>query len=395
MKEDKNIPELRFPEFVDGWKKTTIKNVFNIFNGYAFKSSDSKDYGCRWIKIADVGINRINNDTKSFLPQHFLQKHKKFLLTDGDYIVALTRPILGGKLKIAKIDGDTNGSLLNQRVGKLITKNNVEFVFQTLQQRALIAKIENRIAGSDPPNLSPYEINSLKIHIPSLPEQTKIANFLTTVDERINLLTQQQEKLEHYKKGLMQQIFSQQLRFKDDNGKAFPEWEEKKVMDVFQVTRGYVLAVTKMKPESDNKYRFPVYSSQTKNNGLTGYYDTSLYENAITWTTDGANAGDVKYRAGKFYCTNVCGVLISSDGHANECIAAMLNAVTHKHVSYVGNPKLMNGVMGNIKISFPSVSEQQKIAAFLSSIDQKIELVSSQIEHTKSWKKGLLQQMFV
>ena len=140
---------------------------------------------------------------------------------------------------------------------------------------------------------------------------------------------------------------------------------------------------------------YPVYSSQTNINGLSGYFSNYLYENSITWTTDGANAGEVNYRIGKFYCTNVCGVLISSEGYANACVAAMINAVSKKYVSYVGNPKLMNGVMGKIKISFPCVTEQTKIANFLTAIDDKITQTKTQLAAVKQYKQGLLQQMFV
>jgi type I restriction enzyme S subunit len=139
---------------------------------------------------------------------------------------------------------------------------------------------------------------------------------------------------------------------------------------------------------------YPVYSSQTKNNGLAGYYSTYLYEDAITWTTDGANAGDVNYRAGRFYCTNVCGVLISNDGCANTCLAELIGSVAKKHVSYVGNPKLMNGVMAKITIPVPSHEEQQKIAECLSSLDTLLAWQSRQIATLQQQKKGLMQGLF-
>ncbi|WP_419593493.1 restriction endonuclease subunit S, partial [Thiolapillus sp.] len=137
----------------------------------------------------------------------------------------------------------------------------------------------------------------------------------------------------------------------------FPEfreagaWEEKEVGEIFKVTRGEVLSMRLVSDMPSETTPYPVYSSQTKNNGLSGYYSDFLYENAITWTTDGANAGDVNYRPGKFYCTNVCGVLINNDGYANVFIAELLNTITRKHVSYIGNPKLMNGVMAKIKVT--------------------------------------------
>lgn len=106
-----------------------------------------------------------------------------------------------------------------------------------------------------------------------------------------------------------------------------------------------------------------------------GYYTNYLYENAITWTTDGANAGDVNYREGKFYCTNVCGVLLSNEVEASQMIAEALSKVTKNHVSYVGNPKLMNNVMSNIPISYTTNNyERKKISILFTKIDYLITL---------------------
>ncbi len=143
-----------------------------------------------------------------------------------------------------------------------------------------------------------------------------------------------------------------------------------------------------------DEFPYPVFSSQTKNNGISGYYSDFLYENAITWTTDGANAGDVNYRSGKFYCTNICGVLINHDGYANAFSAALINSVSRKYVSYVGNPKLMNGVMSRIIVPFPSLKEQQKIADCLTSLDELIKSESQKVETLEEHKKGLMQQLF-
>ena len=172
------------------------------------------------------------------------------------------------------------------------------------------------------------------------------------------------------------------------------EWEVKKIGDIFRITRGNVLSMMAVSESPSPEYPYPVYSSQTKNDGLSGYYSDYLHEDSITWTTDGANAGDVKYREGRFYCTNVCGVLISEDGHANSFVAELLNTVTKKHVSYVGNPKLMNGVMAQIQIPFPKIEEQRKIADCLASLDDLIRAGEAQLVALKDHKKGLMQQLF-
>ena len=138
------------------------------------------------------------------------------------------------------------------------------------------------------------------------------------------------------------------------------------------------------------EYEFPVYSSQTKSDGLLGYFDSYLYENAITWTTDGANAGTVHYRDGKFYCTNVCGVLLNEDGYANRCTAAILGSVSKKYVSYVGNPKLMNNIMSEIPIVIPSLKEQYKIDSLIAVLDKRIKAQQMIISHLKKYKRGVM-----
>ena len=237
-------------------------------------------------------------------------------------------------------------------------------------------------------------LKQVVFYLPSLPEQTKIAHFLCTVDDKIQNQEDKITHLENIKKGFMQKIFSRKIRFKDDSGEDFPEWEEKKIKDVFKITRGYVLSANNVEKNINKEYIYPVYSSQTKDKGLLGYYNEYLYEDAITWTTDGANAGTVHFRRGKFYCTNVCGVLISENGYANKCIAEMINRISKKYVSYVGNPKLMNNIMAEIKIDLPCLKEQQKISDILSLLDEKIDTDKETLEHLKQLKKGLLQQMF-
>ena len=136
-----------------------------------------------------------------------------------------------------------------------------------------------------------------------------------------------------------------------------------------------MLATSETAPIKNEIMSYPVYSSQTKDNGLMGYYKDYLYENAITWTTDGANAGTVNYRPGKFYCTNVCGVLLTDKYDACQMIAEAINNVAKSYVSYVGNPKLMNNVMSNIAVNLPNnQNEREKISEFFQYIDQLITL---------------------
>ena len=172
-------------------------------------------------------------------------------------------------------------------------------------------------------------------------------------------------------------------------------WEQRKVAEMFKITRGYVLAAPLTDENPSDAKPYPVYSSQTKDNGLMGYYKDYLYEDAITWTTDGANAGTVNYRSGKFYCTNVCGVLLADKVTPNQMIAEALNNVAKGHVSYVGNPKLMNNVMAEITISLPtSEKEREAISAFFDQIDNLITLHQRKYDRLKNVKKSMLEKMF-
>ena len=172
-------------------------------------------------------------------------------------------------------------------------------------------------------------------------------------------------------------------------------WEQRKVSELFRVTRGYVLAATQTETTKTDEKPYPVYSSQTKDKGLMGYYKDYLYEDAITWTTDGANAGTVNYRAGKFYCTNVCGVLLSNEVKANQMIAEALNSVAKGYVSYVGNPKLMNNVMADIVIQIPTQAEErEQLSSFFAKLDNLITLHQRKFEKLTNVKKSMLEKMF-
>ncbi|NCB49434.1 MAG: restriction endonuclease subunit S [Alphaproteobacteria bacterium] len=172
-------------------------------------------------------------------------------------------------------------------------------------------------------------------------------------------------------------------------------WEQRKLGEVYKVTRGYVLASTETSDKKNAENPYPVYSSQTKDNGLMGYFKNYLYSDAITWTTDGVNAGTVRFRKGKFYCTNVCGVLLSDEGVANKMTAEALNKIAWRYVSKVGNPKLMNNIMAQIEFKLPiSLKEQTKISQFFDSLDDLITLHQRKLDKLSNIKKALLEKMF-
>ena len=405
-------PALRFKEFEGEWSKETLQGTCKKAISYGIvQTGEYEEGGIACVRVVDLTKKVTKRSDMICTTKKISDSYSKTVLEENELMLALRGEI--GLVKL--VTKELVGANLTRGVARLSTfENNYssEFIMWLLHSESVIKDINKRVNGSALKEIPLSGLRKVKLTYPSLPEQQKIASFLSAVDKKIQQLTKKKALLDRYKKGVMQQLFSStgsghrsgKLRFKDDtstslgagNGNAYPDWEEKRVEDFMEVTRGHVLAVPSMNQVQDTNYKYPVYSSQTKNNGLTGYYTEYLFSDSITWTTDGANAGEVKYRVGKFYCTNVCGVLKSNEGYANLCIAELLNTISRRYVSYVGNPKLMNNIMAKIKLSIPSsIKEQQKIAAYLSSIDTKIEAVKSQITQTQIFKKGLLQQLFV
>ena len=403
-------PIIRFSEFDDDWKISALGEVFSIINGYAFSSIDSQTSGCRWVKIADVGINIMRNENKSFLPLQFKEEHKKYVLFEGDYVVALTRPILQNKLKIARIDEESNGSLLNQRVGKIKSDNVLGFVYFLLQKAVIIANIENRIAGSDPPNLAPAEINSIKTRIPSLPEQQKIATFLSAVDTKIQQLQRKKELLEQYKKGVMQKIFSQEIRFKDEDGNDYPDWEEKRLGEFTVITKGKGIA--KIEVEEDGvteciRYGelYTTYSEvisivKSRTNVELSTLILSQVNDVIIPSSgethiDLATASYVP-RGGIALGGDIN--IIKSDQDGIFMAYCLNNEKKHEIARLAQGSSVIHLYPNHLKelsVILPCLVEQKRISDLLSMVDKKIAYIELGITKIMDFKKGLLQQMFI
>lgn len=174
-------------------------------------------------------------------------------------------------------------------------------------------------------------------------------------------------------------------------------WNEYRINEIMNITRGTVIPKNELNNKTDGNYIYPVYSSQTYNDGILGYDNKYDFNGKyLTWTTDGANAGKVFYRNGKFRCTNVCGVLYNeNNSYISELTAELLNLETPKHVSYVGNPKLMNNVMSNIKIKLPNKERENYVANLLLTINKKMQIEITKLNNLNKLKKGLMQNMFV
>ena len=178
-------------------------------------------------------------------------------------------------------------------------------------------------------------------------------------------------------------------------GQIPAHWDTKPVWMMFHLGRGRVISNEEI---ADNSGQYPVYSSQTENAGIMGYIDTYDFDgDYVTWTTDGAKAGTVFYRTGKFNCTNVCGTLSPSSQNVDlRFFGHALNIVTSRFVRQDINPKLMNNVMAKIRVQVPPLTEQTQIANFLdhktAQIDKLIRAKERKIELLDEYRASLIQQ---
>jgi type I restriction enzyme S subunit len=264
---------------------------------------------------------------------------------------------------------------------------------------AAINRINFHRESTGVPQLTAPQLSGYKISFPVFEEQTKIANFLTALDEKITQLTQKYEFLDKYKKGIIQQILSQELRFKNDDGQDFPEWEEKTIDEVC------VCLDNKRKPLNDAERQtmqgeIPYWGA----NNIMDYVNDYIFdETIILLAEDGGNFNEYKTRPianishGKCWVNNHTHVLKGKNGFSNEFL---FYSLVHKNITgYVSGgtrAKLTKGEMLKILIDMPtSFEERIKIANFLINIDKKISANQLQLKLIKQYKQGLLQQMFV
>ena len=397
MSAKKRVPKLRFRGFGGEWEVKKFGACVLIQRGGSPRPIENfitnDENGINWIKIGDVSTaSRYITKTKQKIIKEG-EKHSRNIYK-GDLI--LSNSMSFGRPYIMEIDGCIHdGWLLIRDEKKMFS---LEYLLQLLSSDYMINQYKALAAGGVVINLNSELVQSTNVFIPDIKEQTKIGNYFQNLDKLIEQKEKKHQKLGQLKKAMLEKMFPKdgattpEIRFQGFSG----EWEEKEISDLFIVTRGNVLAATNTADKKSPDMPYPVYSSQTKNNGLLGYYNSYLFENAITWTTDGANAGTVRYRDGKFYSTNVNGVLLSDEGYANKVIAEILNRVAWKHVSYVGNPKLMNNVMSKIKIFVPkSIKEQNYISKILNNFDKVLALHQKELQKLKNIKKASLAKMFV
>lgn len=395
---EKNVPKRRFKEFEDAeaWEQRKLCKIADFSKGRGYSKNNLVEvgtpiilYGRLYTKYQTV-ISEVDTFALANNGSLYSNGTEVIVPASGETAEDIARAAAIAKPGIL-LGGDLNVIYPNDNINSI-------FLALTISNGKRQKELSKRAQGKSVVHLHNSDLKELDIFYPSKKEQIEISSFFTNID---NLITLHQRKLENtkaLKKAYITEMCPAEgerkpkLRFAGftDN------WEQRKVKEIFQVTRGYVLAATETINVQTDEKPYPVYSSQTKNNGLMGYYKKYIFENAVTWTTDGANAGTVCYRAGKFYSTNVCGVLLSEQGYANKMIAEELNNIAWKHVSKVGNPKLMNNVMSEISITLPkSMEEQEKISELFARMDHLVTLYQRKLEKLQNIKKAYLNEMFI
>ncbi|MDC3326804.1 restriction endonuclease subunit S [Flavobacteriaceae bacterium] len=387
------VPALRFNEFDGEWEKRKLGEVSNFLDGRRkpIKSGDRAKMQGEYPYYGASGIiDYVNN--------YIFDEELILLGEDGENIVSRNSPLafrVSGKCWI------------NNHAHVIVPKEGIDIDFLTHNLERINYLIYN--TGTAQPKLNQEVCRSIPSYFASYPEQQKIASFLSAVDEKIQQLTKKKELLDRYKKGVMQQLFSGQLRFKDENGNPYPDWEEKRLNEITTPIKRTsdrvienIMTISGANGFMHQKDRF---SQVIAANSLSKY--THLLKDEFAY-----NRGNSKsYKYGCIYKMRDPEALIPYVYHSfklNEGVPEFMEQLFRaKYMDrqlrrLISSSARMDGLLNigakaffECKVFFPVLEEQQKIAIYLSSIDTKIGALNNQITQTQTFKKGLLQQMFV
>ena len=399
------FPKLRFKEFDGDLTESKLVELTSWASG-GTPAKDVPEYwgdGIPLISGASMHTNQLyESDVK--ITKLGLQKGSKLALKDS-ILILVRGSMLFNKIPMGITLGDV---AFNQDVKCIRPKQQLAplFLFQWLHAKENTIQNKVTATGIGAGKLDTADLQNLKLYKPSLEEQTKIATFLSAVDEKISQLTQKHQLLREYKQGMMQKLFSQQIRFKADDGSEFGEWEEKILSELFDYANGKsfeaeVVENGKFKLITLNS--IDIKANLKKVHKTISNSDNSLIKNdLIMILSDVAHGNFLGLTAiipDNSYVLNQRGGRLRSRSEINIVFIRFYINFNQKYFKLNGQGSsqlnLSKADILNFPVSLPCIEEQTKIANFLSAIDQKIEVVAQQIEQAKTWKKGLLQQMFV
>lgn len=389
-----NVPQLRFPGFDGEWEKKKLGDVGKIKMCKRIFSNETSESG----EIPFYKIGTFGKEADAYIPKElYLDYKSRFSFPKIGEILMSASGTLG---RTVVYDGkpayfqDSNIVWIDNNE-EVITNSFLFYIYQIVRydsEGGTIQRLYNSI------------ISNTKFYRPTLPEQQKIASFLSAVDEKIQQLSRKKELLEQYKKGVMQQLFSGKLRFKDENGKEYPDWEKVNGNVLFESISNKnhnsdlpILAITQDQgaiPRDLIDYKVSVTDKS-----IDSYKVVEIGDFVISLRSF---QGGIEYSNYKGICSPAYTILRPTSDKVNKLFyKTYLKTSSYikelqKNLEGIRDGKMISyKYFSDIKLPFPCFEEQTKIANFLSSIDAKIENTNSELEKTQGFKKGLLQKMFV
>ncbi|OXA73016.1 hypothetical protein B0A67_06120 [Flavobacterium aquidurense] len=399
-------PKIRFPYFRKNWEEVKIKHIIQRYVK-PVKVELTKDYKQIGIRSHCKGIFH-----KELVSGIVLGNKRVFWIIENALIINI---VFAWEQAVSITTKNEIGLIASHRFPMYLpfdNKSDVNFLnyFFTSQKGKFLLESASPGGAGRNKTLGQKEFDNSKLIIPSIEEQTKIANFLSAVDEKLNLLKEKKSLLKDYKKSIMQQIFNQELRFKDDNGNAFEDWAESTIADICVKIQSGGTPKSSNKDYYDGDIPFLSISDMTKQGKYIEYTSNSISEmglkNSSSWLVPANSIIYSMYASVGFAAINKIPLatsqavlnLILKENIFTDFVYYFLQYFQKHLAEYI-----TTGTQGNLNaqtvkgfnIPIPCLKEQTKIANFLSSIDEKIELIATQIEDTQEYKKGLLQQMFI
>lgn len=381
-------PKLRFKEFSGDWEEDELGNIIEISKSKYNPLKNEEDYKC-------IELENLSQETGQLLG-YFNSKEQQSIknkFNKGEVLFGKLRPYLK-KYWLADFEGVCSSEIWV--LNGIKASNN--FIYRLIQTDKFNF-ISNISSGSKMPRADWSYMREFPFFIPKLEEQEKIASFFSLIDDKISLQGEKVEALKDYKKGMMQKIFSRELRFKDDDGRDYPEWEDKKLGDIANITMG-------QSPSSScyNEEYIGLPLIQGNADIKDRKTEPRVYTSEITKTCDiGDIIMSVRAPVGAISMSlhNACigrGVCSIKPKYSVEYVYQFLLKHESKW-SQVSQGSTFESVNSNdiksLKIPFPNLDEQKKIGNFLGNIDNKIEKEQEKLDSLNEYKKGLLQQMFV
>lgn len=402
------VPQLRFKEFEDDWKEILLDDFATRGSGHTPSKSYPEYYNGNiyWISLKDS--KRLDNgyieETETKITQEGIDNSSAVLHPPGT--VLLSRDAGIGKSAVMRHPMAVSQHFIVWRT--IENKSSNWFLYNWLQ--IMKPRFERIAIGSTIKTIGLPYFKKLKIVAPDFPEQQKIASFLTAVDTKLQQLTTKKELLQQYKKGVMQQLFSQQLRFKKEDGSDYPDWEEKTLKELANFRRGSFPQPYGL-PEWYDDEGAPfvqVYdvADNMKLKPQTKQYISESAQKQSVFVKEGTLVITIQGSIGRIAKTQY-------DAYVDRTLLIFqsynvdIDIDYFKYVVYllfeIEKRKAPGGTIKTITkeklssflVKIPIIEEQQQIASYLSALDTKIESVTQQIENTQQFKKGLLQQMFV